>query len=68
MIKGTWWAGTGTVLDKDNSVPLDPGGYMKHPAGAVHFDGSKGEDAIVQISGMGPAPIIFVDEAGNPID
>lgn len=41
---------------------------MKHPAGAVHFDGSKGEDAIVQISGMGPAPIIFVDEAGNPID
>jgi quercetin dioxygenase-like cupin family protein len=68
VIKGTWWAGTGNVLDKENAVRLDPGGYMMHPAGAVHYDGSKGEEVIVQISGMGPAPIIFVDEAGNPID
>ena len=68
VIKGTWWAGTGNVLDKENSVRLDPGGYMKHPARAVHYDGSKDEEVIVQISGMGPAPLILVDEAGKPID
>ncbi len=68
VIEGTWWAGTGNVLDKEDTVRLDAGGYMMHPAGAVHYDGSRGEEVIVQISGMGPAPIIFVDEAGNPID
>ena len=68
VIKGTWWSATGTSLDKEDSVPLDPGSYMKHPAGAVHFDGSKGEEVIVQISGMGPAPMIYVDEAGNTVD
>ncbi len=68
VIKGTWWAGTGNVLDKDGSVRLDAGGYMMHPAGAAHYDGSKDEEVIVQISGMGPGTLTFVDEAGNPIE
>jgi len=66
VIEGTWWTGIGTVLDKDNTVPLGPGSYMKHPAGAAHYDGSKEGEVIVEIRGMGPAPLIYVDEDGNP--
>jgi quercetin dioxygenase-like cupin family protein len=58
VIAGTWWAGTGADFDRDKTVPLGPGSYMKHPAGEVHFDGAKDVEAIVEIKGMGPAPSI----------
>jgi len=66
VIQGTWWTGVGPVLDKENTVPLGPGSYMRHPAGAAHYDGSKDEEVIVEIKGMGPAPLVYVDEDGNP--
>lgn len=68
VIEGTWWTGTGTVWDKEHSVPLGPGSYMKHPGGAAHYDGSLNEEVIVEIKGMGPAPLVYVDEEGNPVD
>lgn len=68
VIQGTWWTGIGTVLDKEGSVPLGPGSYMRHPGGAAHYDGAKEEEVIVEIKGMGPAPLVYVDEAGNPVD
>lgn len=68
VIQGTWWTGIGTVWDKEGSVPLGPGSYMKHPAMAPHYDGAKDEEVIVEIRGMAPAPLVYVDEAGHPID
>ncbi|ANO51020.1 hypothetical protein BA177_07190 [Woeseia oceani] len=68
VIKGTWYTGTGTVWDKENSIPLGPGSYMKHPAKAAHFDGAKDEEVIVEIRGMGPAPLVYVDADGHPVD
>ncbi|MEX0976122.1 MAG: cupin domain-containing protein [Woeseia sp.] len=68
VISGTWWTGTGTTWDKDSSVPLTPGSYMKHPGGAAHYDGSRDEEVVVQITGMGPAPLVYVNAAGDPID
>jgi quercetin dioxygenase-like cupin family protein len=61
VISGTWWAGRGTKLDPNDTVPLGPGSYMMHPAGAPHFDGAKDVEAIVEIKGIGPAPSIRVD-------
>lgn len=68
VLSGTWWTGIGAVEDSENMVPLEPGSYMKHPAGAAHYDGSMGEEVIVEIKGMGPAPLIYVDTDGNPMD
>ena len=68
VIQGTWWTGIGAVFDKDLSVPLGPGSYMRHPAGAAHYDGSKDEEVVVEIKGMGPAPLVYVDEEGNAIE
>lgn len=54
VIEGTWYAGTQEEFDMDNTVAIKAGGFMKHPAGAVHFDGAKDEAVVVEIRGMGP--------------
>lgn len=66
VLQGTWHTGTGDVFDPDDTVPLGPGSYMMHPAGAHHFDGAKDEDVIVQIIGQGPSETIRLrPEEGN---
>ena len=61
VIKGTWWAGTDGSFDRDKTVPLRPGSYMMHPAGAVHYDGAKDEEVIVEIKGIGPTPTTYIE-------
>jgi len=60
VLKGTWYTGTGEDFDMNKTVPLKAGSYMKHPAKAVHFDGAKDEEVIVQITGIGPGTTTFV--------
>lgn len=55
VLRGTWYTGTDASWDPDKTVGLKPGTYMKHPAGAVHYDGAKNEEVIVQIVGYGPS-------------
>lgn len=54
VIQGTWWTDEGDVYQPDKMVPIKAGGSMYHPAGFHHYDGAKGEDAIVEIIGIGP--------------
>ena len=61
VIKGTWYVGTGDKWDPEKAVPLKTGSYMLHPANAVHWDGAKDEEVIVQIVGQGPGTSTFVD-------
>ena len=55
VLKGTWHTGTGNEFAPDKTVPLTVGSYMKHPAGANHFDGAKDDEVILQIVGQGPS-------------
>jgi quercetin dioxygenase-like cupin family protein len=62
VLEGTWYAGTGSTFDPAKAVPLKAGSFMLHPAKAVHWDGSAGnEPVVVQIIGEGPAQTIQVD-------
>lgn len=54
VISGTWWVGTGNTFNKDETVPAPAGSYVIHKGGQIHFDGAKGEEAIIQVSGIGP--------------
>jgi quercetin dioxygenase-like cupin family protein len=55
VLEGTWYAGTSNTFDIAKAVPLKAGSFMLHPAKAVHWDGSAGnETVIVQIIGEGP--------------
>jgi quercetin dioxygenase-like cupin family protein len=60
VISGTWYTGTGPEFDRNDMVPLAAGSYMFHPAGAIHYDGAKDGEVIVEIKGIGPAPTIRV--------
>jgi quercetin dioxygenase-like cupin family protein len=67
VLQGTWWVGTGNVFDPDSTTPLKPGSFMKHPAGAQHYDGAKDEEVILQIVGMGVAGTTFVKPELGPV-
>jgi hypothetical protein len=61
VIKGTWYTGEGNTFDPNKTVPLKAGSFMKHPSNTRHFDGSKAEEVIVQLMGMGPSTTTKVD-------
>jgi hypothetical protein len=69
VIKGTWWTGDGDVFQPDKMVAIKQGGFMFHPAGLHHYDGScDDQGVIVQIMGYGAVKTIQteVDSKGNP--
>jgi hypothetical protein len=55
VLSGTWWVGTGSKYDPDNTVPLPAGSFVTHFAKQVHYDGAKDEEAVLEIVGEGPA-------------
>jgi hypothetical protein len=62
VIKGTWWVGTGTKFDPNNTVPMPAGSFVTHFGKQVHFDGAKDEDAVLLIVGEGPATATPAEE------
>jgi quercetin dioxygenase-like cupin family protein len=60
VLSGTWYTGTGEAFVPEKSIPMKTGGYMVHPAGAVHWDGTREEGAVIQITGYGPSGNNFV--------
>lgn len=58
VIKGTWYTDEGDVFRPEKMVPIKEGGFMYHPANYHHYDGSQGEEVIVQIMGMGPVKTV----------
>ncbi len=61
VIEGTWHAGVDASHDMTKTTPIPAGGFMFHPAGAVHYDGSRGDPVVVEIRGFGPVQTIGVE-------
>ena len=55
VVSGTWWVGSGTKYDPDNTVPMPAGTFVTHFGKQVHYDGAKDVDAVLMIVGEGPA-------------
>jgi quercetin dioxygenase-like cupin family protein len=64
VLKGTWYMGVGETFDPSSAVPMPVGSYVKHPAGAVHWDGAKDEEVVLQIVGEGPVTTDLVKKDG----
>jgi len=60
VLKGTWWTGTGEKFDPPSTKPVKTGGFMKHPAREVHYDGAKDEEVQLQLIGQGPGGTEYV--------
>jgi hypothetical protein len=54
VISGTWWVGTGSKFDPDNTVPMPAGSFVTHFAKQVHYDGAKDQECMLLIVGDGP--------------
>ena len=59
VLSGTWYTGTGEAFEPEKSVPMKAGGYMMHPAGAIHWDGTREDGAVIQITGYGPSGTVL---------
>ena len=68
VLKGTWWVGSGPKFDKDATTAVHAGSFVVHHPNQIHWDGAKDEEAVVQITGVGPSATIRVDESGRPKD
>jgi quercetin dioxygenase-like cupin family protein len=64
VLKGTWYIGTGKDFDPSKAVPMPVGSYVKHPAGAVHWDGAKDEEVELQVIAAGPLTTELVSKDG----
>ena len=63
VLQGTWWVGSGPNFDPANgTVPMPAGSFVTHYAKQVHWDGAKDEEAIIFLSGEGPATTTRVEE------
>ena len=62
VISGTWYKGTGTKYDPDSMVAMPAGTFIVDHANGLHYDGAKGEMAVIQIVGMGPVSTTQAEE------
>jgi uncharacterized RmlC-like cupin family protein len=61
VLRGTWHTDEGNVFRPDQTVPLKPGDFMRHPKDGPHYDGALNEDTWVAISGYGPTKATVID-------
>jgi hypothetical protein len=66
VVKGTWWVSTSDHWDPATTWPLPEGSFATDLANKVHWDGSKDEDLILLVTGMGPMKTVTVPEKPAP--
>lgn len=66
VISGTIHLGAGDKVDKTKSPALKAGSFAYLPAKMHHYAWSEGE-AIVQLHGIGPFDIHYINAADNPL-
>ncbi len=65
VISGEFHVGLGEKFDQAVGKAVPVGSYFFMPAGAKHFVWTTGE-TIIQLNGMGPGGINYVDSADDP--
>jgi hypothetical protein len=65
VISGTFMAGMGDSYDESKMMSLPAGTYVLMPRRMHHFAGTK-EGALVQVHGVGPFKINYVNPADDP--
>jgi hypothetical protein len=65
IISGTFYLAEGDKLDTKNAHAIKAGGFHHLPAKTHHFAFTKGP-AVVQINGMGPFDITYINPADDP--
>lgn len=64
VLSGTLHFGFGERFDPDQMRALPAGSFFIEPARTPHFAWVRGEDAIVQVSGIGPSATVYLGSGG----
>ena len=62
-IGGTMWIGADSSGDKNRTVAVPNGGFVRDIAQGIHYDGSGNDPMWIQIAGVGPTATTNVDPA-----
>jgi quercetin dioxygenase-like cupin family protein len=65
VISGKFFVGTGDKLDDSKATEMKEGAFATMPARMHHYAWVKGETE-VQVSGMGPFKLVYVNPADDP--
>lgn len=63
VLSGTLHVGFGERFEPERMRAMTPGSFFVEPALAPHFAWVRGEDVIVQVSGIGPSGTVYLDSA-----
>lgn len=66
VISGTFYMGMGDVFDENVMTKLPTGGFAMMPAGTHHFARTGSDGATVQLHGIGPWGLTYVNPEDAP--
>jgi quercetin dioxygenase-like cupin family protein len=66
VISGTFHMGTGRRLDTSSGTALKPGGFAVMQIGTEHYAWVGDEETVIQLHGIGPWGIDYIDPADDP--
>jgi quercetin dioxygenase-like cupin family protein len=66
VLSGLWYFGYGAVRSEADLKALPPGSNYTEPAGAIHFAGTREQEALVECTAVGPTGTTFVNPADDP--
>ena len=66
VMQGTFYMGSGSKLDESKGTKLTTGSFVVIPKNAHHFAWMGDEETIIQLHGVGPWGITFLDQNDDP--
>lgn len=66
VLGGVFFVGMGEKFDQGSGTELPVGGFVAIPPKHPHFAWAGGQETVVQVHGVGPTDITFVNPADDP--
>jgi hypothetical protein len=58
VLEGALWVGTGTKFQPETNTPVGVGGFIVDIANQPHYEITKGDGALIEITGIGPDTLV----------
>jgi quercetin dioxygenase-like cupin family protein len=66
VLAGTFWIGLGEKFDQGSGQELPMGGFVAIPPKHPHYAWAGAQETVVQVHGVGPTDLTFVNPADDP--
>jgi uncharacterized RmlC-like cupin family protein len=66
VVSGLWYFGYGREFNEAALKELPAGSFYTEPPGVEHFAMTKGQEAVIEITGYGPSGTTYVDPKNDP--